>query len=184
MRRRPWVVLHVWYQLLHLPIGKCALATRRNKCCSDAPLLPRRMYPGRERVGEPRSRMSFEPAVDVLDGVDWWWGRSIFLAVRFLARKRPSTIVMQWWTATVLHTYLVLAVTGRLVGSRLVIELHEIQDSGEGRIPLARWYGRVGLGLLLRPCDACVVTLRPTARHSDNSIAGPAPSRRSAARSL
>lgn len=119
-------------------------------------LLPRRMYPGRERVGEPRSRMSFA-AVDVLDGVDWWWGRSIFLAVRFLARKRPSTIVMQWWTATVLHTYLVLAVTGRLVGSRLVIELHEIQDSGEGRIPLARWYGRVGLGLLLRLCDACVV---------------------------
>ena len=60
MRRRPWVVLHVWYQLLHLPIGKCALATRRNKCCSDAPSPASAYVPGARTCRRATSRMSFD----------------------------------------------------------------------------------------------------------------------------
>jgi glycosyltransferase involved in cell wall biosynthesis len=120
-------------------------------------LLPRRLYPGRERVGQPRARATYQAGVPVCDGVNWWWGRSLARALSFLRSRRPEVLVLQWWTATVLHTYLVLALTGRLLGARVVVELHELQDSGEGRVPLVRWYGRRGLGLLLRLAQGCVV---------------------------
>jgi glycosyltransferase involved in cell wall biosynthesis len=120
-------------------------------------LLPRRLYPGRRRVGEPAARMTYPPNVQIYDGVNWWWGLSVIRALSFMNSLRPKVLVFQWWTATVLHSYLLLAVTGRLLGARVVIELHEIQDTGEGRISLVRWYGRWGLGLLLRLSHGCIV---------------------------
>ena len=120
-------------------------------------LLPRRFYPGRERVGLPRARAAYPAGLPVYDGVNWWWGRSLARALRVMRSGRPEVLVLQWWTATVLHTYLVLALTGRLLGARVVVELHELQDTGEGRFRPVRWYGRWGLGLLLRLAQGCVV---------------------------
>jgi glycosyltransferase involved in cell wall biosynthesis len=119
-------------------------------------LLPRWLYPGRRRVGQPRARMSYDDTVEIFDGVDWWWGPSMIRALRYLYARRPAIVVLQWWTATVLHTYLLLAIVGRLLGSRVVIELHEMQDSGEERLGAVRWYGRAGLRVLLRNCQGCV----------------------------
>jgi len=120
-------------------------------------LLPRRLYPGWRRVGQPRARVSYRPEVRVSAGVNWWWGGSMVRALRFLATCRPEVIVLQWWTAAVAHSYLLLAVAGRLAGARLVLELHELQDTGEGRLAPARGYGRWALRLLLRLCQGCVV---------------------------
>jgi glycosyltransferase involved in cell wall biosynthesis len=120
-------------------------------------LLPRRFYPGRRRVGLPRARVSYPAGIPVYDGVNWWWGGSLARALAFMRSRRPEVLVLQWWTATVLHTYLALALTGRLLGARVVIEVHELQDSGEGRFRPVRWYGRWGLGLLLRLGQGCVV---------------------------
>ena len=52
-------------------------------------LLPRRLYPGRQRVGLERARMTFRANVSVYNGIDWWWGRSLARALRFL-RLAPS----------------------------------------------------------------------------------------------
>jgi glycosyltransferase involved in cell wall biosynthesis len=120
-------------------------------------LLPRRFYPGRKRVGLPRARAAYPAGLPVYDGVNWWWGRSLARALQFVRSRRPDVLVLQWWTATVLHTYLVLALAGRLLGARVVIELHELQDTGEGRFRPVRWYGRWGLGLLLRLAKGYVV---------------------------
>ena len=120
-------------------------------------LLPRRFYPGRRRVGLPRARAAYPAGIPVYDGVNWWWGRSLARALALMRSRRPEVLVLQWWTATVLHTYLALALTGRLLGARVVIEVHELQDSGEGRFRPVRWYGRWGLGLLLRLGQGCVV---------------------------
>jgi glycosyltransferase involved in cell wall biosynthesis len=124
-------------------------------------LLPRRLYPGRNRVGEQRSRTDYRPDVKVYDGVDWWWGPSLVRALRFMGVCRPQILVLQWWTASVLHSYLVLAVAGRMLGARVVLELHEFQDTGEGRLPLAGRYGRWGLRLLVRLAHGCVVHSEP-----------------------
>jgi glycosyltransferase involved in cell wall biosynthesis len=77
--------------------------------------------------------------------------------VRFLRARRPEVLLLQWWTAATLHTYLLLAVAARLAGIRVVIELHELQDPGEAGLALARGYGHWGLRLLIRLAHGCIV---------------------------
>jgi glycosyltransferase involved in cell wall biosynthesis len=88
--------------------------------------------------------------VRVFDGVDWFWLPSIVRAVRWLRRSRPEIVVFQWWTGTVVHSYRLLAAVARSVGARVVIEFHEVQDTGELRVPLARAYTDRALAGLLR----------------------------------
>lgn len=120
-------------------------------------LLPRRLYPGRQRVGLQRASMAYQENIAVCNGIDWWWGRSLLRALGFLRARRPGILVLEWWTAATLHTYLVLAVVARTLGMRVVIELHELQDPGEASMPIARHYARWGLRTLLRLSHGCVV---------------------------
>jgi glycosyltransferase involved in cell wall biosynthesis len=121
-------------------------------------LVPARAYPGRSRVGVPvNSSVDYSTSVSVFDGVDWLWGRSLMNALRFLRDFRPEVVVFQWWTGAVLHSYSVLAAQARRLGARVVFEFHEVQDTGEARVPLARDYVRRGLPLLLRRCDGLVL---------------------------
>jgi glycosyltransferase involved in cell wall biosynthesis len=120
-------------------------------------LLPRRLYPGRDRVGVELTRFAYPAGSAVFDGVDWWWGRGIVRALRLLRRERPDFLVFQWWSGTVLHTYLLLAAFARLRGARIVLEFHEVLDTAEDAIPAARWYVGALLPLLLRMTDGFVV---------------------------
>jgi glycosyltransferase involved in cell wall biosynthesis len=106
-------------------------------------LLPTALYPGRARVGASISRLELRPSIPHYDGVDWYWGRTIVRAARFLRVQRPDTIILQWWTGSVFHTYLVLVVLARLLGARIIIEFHEVLDTGEERIPVVRTYARL-----------------------------------------
>lgn len=120
-------------------------------------LIPRRLYPGRRRVGEQRSSMAYHPGIPVFNGIDWWWGLSLVRALGFLRAQRPGILVLQWWTVATLHTYLVLAAAARLLGTRVVVELHEVQDPGEANMSVLRHYARWGLRSLLWLAYGCVV---------------------------
>lgn len=120
-------------------------------------LLPRRLYPGRRRVGQKRASMTYRSSVSIYDGIDWWWGRSLPRAIKFLRVQRPKILVLEWWTAATLHTYLLLAAISRMFGARVVIELHELQDPGEAGLAAARSYGKWGLRALLRLAHGCIV---------------------------
>lgn len=120
-------------------------------------LLPTRLYPGRDRVGAPLSDLRYADGVRVLDGVDWWVVPSLFRAVRFLRSFRPDVLVLQWWTGTVLHSYLVLCLAARLAGVRVVVEFHEVQDTGEAAHPWAARYVRSLIKPLLRRTAGVVV---------------------------
>ena len=50
---------------------------------------------------------SLPPRVRVFDGVDWFWLPSLLRALAFLVRQRPDVVVLQWWSGTVLHSYLI-----------------------------------------------------------------------------
>jgi glycosyltransferase involved in cell wall biosynthesis len=113
-------------------------------------LLPARFYPGRKRVGAPLTRQSYAPGVRVFDGVDWYWVPSILRAIAFLVRERPDVLIFQWWTGTVLHSYLLLAWCARLLGVKIVIEFHEVLDTGEARLGFVRKYVGVALPWLIR----------------------------------
>jgi glycosyltransferase involved in cell wall biosynthesis len=120
-------------------------------------LLPVAFYPGRKRVGADLARLEYGRGVPVFDGLDWHWIPSIARALAFLVRHRPDVLVLQWWSGTVLHSYMGLALGARLLGSKVLIEFHEVLDPGEARIPLARAFVNVVGPLLLRLADGFVI---------------------------
>lgn len=123
-------------------------------------LIPRVLYPGRARVGRPVHRLQYAPEARVYDGVDWYWGRSMTKAIEFIESQRPDVVVFQWWTGAVLHSYRRLARCARGVGARILIEWHEVQDTGEVRIPAVRRYVERGMQRLLPLVDGHVVHSR------------------------
>jgi glycosyltransferase involved in cell wall biosynthesis len=120
-------------------------------------LLPTRFYPGRERVGAKLTTHDRTSRIPVFDGVDWYWAPSLFQAIAFLIKQRPEIIVFQWWTATVLHSYVMCALVARLLGIRIVIEFHEVLDTGEARLALARMYVNLVFPLFMRMASGFVV---------------------------
>ena len=120
-------------------------------------LLPARLYPGWKRVGQRLARFAPDDAVSRFDGVDWFWVPSMFGAVRFLIRQRPQVVIFQWWTGTVLHSYIVLALVARLIRARIIVEFHEVLDTGEANIPLAHHYVRTFAPMLMRLADGFAV---------------------------
>ncbi|GAA0454678.1 sugar transferase [Paractinoplanes deccanensis] len=123
-------------------------------------LLPTRLYPGRGRVGRRLNDLDYDGRVRVYDGVDWWAVPSLIRAVRFLRDFRPDVLVLQWWTGTVLHSYLALCLAARLAGIKVVVEFHEVQDTGEAAHRWASLYCRTLIRPLLRATDGVVVHSR------------------------
>ncbi len=119
-------------------------------------LVPRRFYPGRDRVGVELATQAYPDTVRVFDGVDWFVVPSLLRAVAFLLRQRPDVVIIQWWSAATFHSYLVLAAVARMIGARIVIEFHEVQDTGEAQLPGVQSYARVTGGLLVRMSAAFV----------------------------
>lgn len=120
-------------------------------------LLPTRLYPGWKRVGASLTRLEYDPTVPIFDGVDWYWLPSMFRALLFLLRQRPDVVVFQWWSGTVLHSYLLLAFVMRLLRTRLILEFHEVLDPGEAKMPIVRVYVQLAMPLLLRLVHSFVV---------------------------
>lgn len=122
-------------------------------------LVPTRLYPGRSHVGEDLSFPRYDQ-FPVFDGIDWYWGTSLLRGLRFLRMQRPNVLVLQWWTITALHTYLLLGCLCRQRKIPLVIEFHELQDPAEHNVPCASWLNERGLRLLVRLASALVVHSR------------------------
>ncbi|MBV9688717.1 MAG: glycosyltransferase [Ktedonobacteraceae bacterium] len=120
-------------------------------------LLPTHFYPGRKRVGANLTRLEYDPAVRVFDGVDWYWLPSMLRALLLLIQERPQVVVFQWWSGTVLHSYLLLALVTRLLGARVVIEFHEVLDTGEAKLRLAQAYVRLIAPLVVRLAHGLVI---------------------------
>ena len=100
-------------------------------------LIPTRFYPGRARVGSTSTRLALDESVTEMRGIDWYWGRNLVRDLYAIFQWRPEAVIFQWWTGSVLHTYLALALIARLRGALIIVEFHEVQDSAEQRIPLA-----------------------------------------------
>lgn len=120
-------------------------------------LVPTALYPGRDRVGQQVNDLSYSSSVRVFDGVDWFWGSSMGRAKKFLQHNRPQVLVLQWWTGAVLHSYLRLARLARRSGCKVIIEWHEVQDTGEARIPGVTRYVTKAMKMLLQKVDGHVV---------------------------
>jgi glycosyltransferase involved in cell wall biosynthesis len=120
-------------------------------------LIPTFLYPGHSRVGSVTTQLDYDQAVKVLDGIDWYWVPGLFRDVGSLGVWKPDVVIFEWWTGTVLHTYLALQVVARLLGVPVIIEVHEIRGGGEERFPIVRaWVSVVGR-LFFRLATAFVI---------------------------
>lgn len=120
-------------------------------------LVPRRLYPGANRVGADVNDASYPSNIPVYDGVDWYWGRSLTRALKFVDEQRPDVVILQWWTGAVLHTYLRLARYAARRGARVILEWHETQDVGEAALFGTRRYVGALMPRLLSCVDGHVV---------------------------
>jgi glycosyltransferase involved in cell wall biosynthesis len=145
-------ISHYTYRLSTALAGRCTTSTLLMRR-----LVPRRLYPGSSRVGTDVTDTDYPADLPVYDGVDWYWGRSLARALRFLDRERPDVVILQWWTGAVLHTYLRLARHAARRGAHVILEWHEGQDVGEAAMPGARRYVRLLMPRLLRHVAAHVV---------------------------
>lgn len=120
-------------------------------------LVPRRLYPGRDRVGADLTHLRLPADVGRTGTVDWWWGAGIVDAGAKLVARPPAVVVVQWWSAAVWHTQLALVALARLRGARVVIEVHELMDTAEQRLPIAGVWSRTLGPLLMAQADRVVV---------------------------
>ena len=146
-RRKVWLVGPGFHFLGGLSVYTCRLA---NALAADhdvsvlllRKLIPARLYPGGKRTGQDLTSLRYADEVRIAGEIDWYWGAAVHRAARLLARERPDVLVLQWWTAATLHTYLALAVAARRAGVPVVIEFHEVQDTGEAAVPFVAGYCR------------------------------------------
>jgi glycosyltransferase involved in cell wall biosynthesis len=170
-RRTVWLVGPGFLFLSGLSVYTCRLA---NALAADHDvsllllrrLIPARLYPGGRRIGRDLSSLGYADDVRVVGEIDWFWGGRLQRAVRLLERERPDVLVLQWWTAATLHTYLALVAAARRAGVPVVLEFHEVQDTGEVSMPLvARYCRRVMPALLARASGALMHS-----RHDLNQV--------------
>ena len=127
-------------------------------------LIPRFLYPGKARVGTAIADLTYPPSIPVVDGVDWYGGLGLLRALGLIARLRPGTVILQWWTGAVLHSYIVLALWARLFGANIIVEFHEVQDTGEAMMFGAAPYVTLTSRLLMAMTAGAVV-------HSESDLA-------------
>jgi glycosyltransferase involved in cell wall biosynthesis len=140
----------------------CRLANELRKDHSVAALMmrdlvPRVAYPGRRRVGNAvNTALDYDPEVRTFDGVDWYWVPSMMRALNFMREFRPDVVIFQWWTGAVLHSYRMLAAQASRLGASVIIEFHEVQDTGEAGLPFAAGYVRRSFPKLLRRASGAI----------------------------
>lgn len=126
-------------------------------------LVPRRFYPGRSRVGSDLSHLRLPPTVRRAERVDWWWGPGMVEALWMLVRRPPAVLVVQWWSAAVWHTQVALVLVAKARGARIVIEVHELMDTAESRLPVIGPWARRIAPRLIALADRVVVHNRDDA---------------------
>ncbi len=120
-------------------------------------LIPRFLYPGKERVGAAITELTYPDSFPVVDGIDWYGGIGLLRALGLIARVRPGTVILQWWTGAVLHMYILLSLWARLFGANIVVEFHEVQDTGEAMMFGAAQYVGLASRLLMAMTSGAVV---------------------------
>lgn len=112
-------------------------------------MLPRFLFPGRERVGTSRTKITYGRTPKYLD----WYNPLTW--IRAIKEIRKSDIfIVEWWSVSVAHMLLFICL---LAGRRFVIEAHEILDPMEQKSCLLNAYARFCRYILFNKASAIVV---------------------------
>ena len=110
-------------------------------------MLPTFLFPGAGRVGSSLSTLSYDTDVSVHEMIDWYNPITWYKAYRGAAQS--DICIFEWWTSSVSHMYLCIAVLLRLRRIPFIMEFHEVVDPLEDAILPIRLYSRV-MGRMIR----------------------------------
>ena len=109
-------------------------------------MVPKKIFPGRKRVGDALSAASFKSDIKVMEMLDWYNPVSWMRAASHM--KHADVIIFQWWTSSVAHMYLAIQIMlFRKVP--IIIEYHEVVDPLEQSIMPIRVYSNI-MGRIMR----------------------------------
>lgn len=121
-------------------------------------LVPRFLYPGKKRLGANECIVDYNSKIKVYEGLDWNSPVSWIGAIKFLNEVRPDAVIMLWWTSSVIHMQLLLALALRALGRPpLILEMHEVLDPLEEKFIPLRIYSRLGGRCLMSLCRGFTV---------------------------
>jgi len=131
-------------------------------------LLPKFMFPGSKHVGKDLASIDYGAGVKVFNGMDYNNPLTWYRAYKFLKRERPDVLILQWWTSSVAHMHILIALINAIsTGAKIIIEFHEVVDPLEESILPTRIYSRImGRWLVSRATlyithsesDKCLIT--------------------------
>ena len=120
-------------------------------------LIPTAFYPGRSRIGSKSPDLQHHPGVEMLTPIDWFWVPNLFRTLNEVRKWRPDVVIFELWSCALLHSYLAVALFSRLMGASIVVEIHELIDSGEEQLSFARAWVRLLRRPFFRTASAFVV---------------------------
>jgi len=111
-------------------------------------MLPKILFPGWKRVGKNLTNLEFDNKIKVYEILDWYnpltWLKAYHIS------KKSDIIILQWWTASVAHMYLMIELLNKISKSiPIIIEFHEVVDPLESSILPIKIYSRV-MGKIIR----------------------------------
>jgi glycosyltransferase involved in cell wall biosynthesis len=130
-------------------------------------LVPKLLYPGRDRVGSKITGLSTSTFAPTFNGIDWTLVPSLVRALDFLHEQHPDVLVLEWWSASCLPSYLALCRAAHKMGIPVVLELHEDMHESEAKIPLA---GPLAANLLRRLIDVADAYVVHSPSHLDRIL--------------
>jgi glycosyltransferase involved in cell wall biosynthesis len=111
-------------------------------------MLPRFLFPGKKRVGEAKTKISYFQCCCI----DWYNPLTWIHAIKEI--RKHDLFIVEWWSASVAHMLLFICL---LAGRRFVIEAHEILDPMEHKNCLLNAYARLCRSVLFKKASAIVV---------------------------
>jgi len=117
-------------------------------------MLPKKMFPGWKRVGDPLSTVAFRDNVKIMELLDWYSPVSWMKAASRM--RKADIIIFQWWTSSVAHMYAALQfMLFRKIP--IIIEYHEVVDPLEQSILPIRIYSVLMGRIIRKRADGYVV---------------------------
>ena len=111
-------------------------------------MLPKKFFPGWRRVGKNLTSLKFDKKVDVYEILKWNDPTTWLEAFELV--KDCNALILEWWTSSVAHMYLVVEILNKLSFKvPVVIEFHEVIDPLENSILPIKIYSKI-IGKIIR----------------------------------
>lgn len=109
-------------------------------------MLPKNLFPGYKRVGATLANCGYRSDIAVVEILDWYNPFTWIHGSKYILRG--DVIIFQWWTSSVAHMYLIIALLN-VKKKPIIIEFHEIVDPMEYGFFILRFYSKI-MGTLIR----------------------------------